>query len=60
MCRYALLIDRDMKISQLYQITSTPTILFIGPDGVVDSVMVSSGEDFGAIATQKKKELLGG
>jgi peroxiredoxin len=57
---FPTLIDRDMKISQLYQITSTPTILFIGPDGVVDSVVLSSTEDFGAIATQKKKELLGG
>ena len=48
-----------MKISQLYQVTSTPTILFIGPDGVIDSVVLSTTEDFGTIATRKKAELLG-
>ena len=57
---FPTLVDRDLKISNLYQVTSTPTILFIGPDGVVDSVMLSTADDFGAIANQKKKELLGG
>ncbi len=56
---FPTLVDRDLKISNLYQVTSTPTILFIGPDGVVDSVMLSTADDFGAIANQKKKELLG-
>lgn len=56
---FPTLIDRDMKISNLYQITSTPTILFIGPDGVIDSVLLSTDGDFGTIATQKMKELLG-
>lgn len=57
---FPTLVDHDLKISNLYQITSTPTILFISPDGVVDSVLFSTSDDFGAIATQKKKELLGG
>ena len=57
---FPTLVDHDLKISNLYQITSTPTILFISPDGVVDSVLLSTSDDFGAIATQKKKELLGG
>ncbi|NIM01769.1 MAG: redoxin domain-containing protein [Acidobacteria bacterium] len=57
---FPTLVDRDLKISNLYQVTSTPTILFIGPDGVVDSVMLSTADDFGAIANQKKRELLGG
>lgn len=57
---FPTLVDDDMKISQLYQITSTPTIVFIGPDGVIDSVMLSSSEDFAALATRKKAELLGG
>jgi peroxiredoxin len=56
---FPTLVDRDMKISTLYQITSTPTILFIRPDGVVDSVVLSTADDFGAIATKKKKEMLG-
>ncbi len=56
---FPTLVDRDLKISQLYQVTSTPTILFISPDGVVDSVVLSTSDDFGTIATRKKKELLG-
>ena len=56
---FPTLVDEGMKISQLYQVTSTPTILFIGPDGVIDSVVLSTNDDFGAIATQKKKDLLG-
>lgn len=56
---FPTLVDRDLKISNLYQVTSTPTILFISPDGVVDSVVLSTSDNFGAIATQKKKELLG-
>ena len=57
---FPTLVDHDLRISNLYQITSTPTILFISPDGVVDSVLLSTSDDFGEIATQKKKELLGG
>ena len=57
---FPTLVDHDLKISNLYQVTSTPTILFIRPDGVVDSVVLSTADDFGAIATQKKREMLGG
>jgi peroxiredoxin len=57
---FPTLVDRDGKISTLYQITATPTILFIGPDGVVDSVVLSAHENFGEVATRKKQELLGG
>jgi len=56
---FPTLVDHDMKISTLYQVTSTPTILFIGPNGVVDSVLLSTSENFGAIMTKKKKEILG-
>ena len=57
---FPTLVDRDLAISQLYQVTSTPTILFIGPDGVIDSVVLSSNESFGSLAARKKRELLGG
>ena len=56
---FPTLVDRDLKISNLYQVTSTPTILFISPDGVVESVVHSTADDFGAVATKKKKEMLG-
>ena len=57
---FPTLVDQEMKISTLYQITSTPTILFIGPDGIIDSVVLSSTERFGDVATRKKQKLLGG
>ncbi len=56
---FPTLVDQELRISTLYQITSTPTILFIGPDGVIDSVVLSSSESFGDVATRKKQELLG-
>jgi peroxiredoxin len=50
--------DRDQRISKLYQVTSTPTFLIIGPDGVIDSVLLSSDTDFGRALERKKRELL--
>lgn len=51
--------DRGLKIGELYQVTSTPTLLIIRPDGVVDSVFLGEAEDYGKMFIQKKKELAG-
>jgi len=56
---FPTLMDKDLAIASLYQVTSTPTILVIRPDGVVDSVVLSTFQDFGEQMQQKKKELLG-
>ena len=54
---FPTLVDTKAQIMSLYQVISTPTILIIRPDGVVDSVF--SGEiDFGPTFEAKKKELL--
>jgi peroxiredoxin len=55
---FPTLMDQDLEISNLYQVTSTPTILIIRPDGVVDSAMTSSNQEFGATVEKKRRELL--
>jgi thiol-disulfide isomerase/thioredoxin len=56
---FPTLIDESSEIGNLYKITSTPTIVIIGPDGVVDSAIVSGYADFGSKMEEKKKKLLG-
>ena len=51
-------IDKDMQIGSIYQVVSTPTIVVIRPDGVVDSVLLSSEADLGAALEAKRRELL--
>lgn len=36
---YPFLMDRDGRISRDYRVVSTPTTYFIGPDGVITSVL---------------------
>jgi peroxiredoxin len=55
---FPTLIDEDLRIANLYQVTSTPTILFIRPDGVIDSVVLNAEEDFAKTAEAKKRLLL--
>ncbi len=56
--RFPTLVDTQAKVGDLYKITSTPTIVIIGPDGVVDSSIVSGYSDFGITIENKKQELL--
>jgi peroxiredoxin len=56
---FPTLVDQDLQISNLYNITSTPTIVIIRPDGVVDSVMTSALKDFGQTIEESKRKLLG-
>ena len=55
---FPTLLDRGLEIGELYQVTSTPTILIIRPDGVVDSVLLGEA-DFGKAIEAKAKELSG-
>lgn len=57
---FPTLIDRNQEISKLFQITSTPTIVIMGPDGVIDSVMTSGTQDFGRKVEESKRRLLPG
>jgi thiol-disulfide isomerase/thioredoxin len=51
-------VDKDMQIGATYQVISTPTVLVIRPDGVVDSVLLSSETDLGAALDAKRREIL--
>ena len=55
---FPTLMDQEQEIASLYQVTSTPTIVVIRPDGVIDSVILSSDQDFGKTMEQKKKLFL--
>lgn len=54
------LVDDRARIGNLYKVTSTPTIVIVGPDGIVDSTIVSGHKDFGATMEEKKRALLKG
>jgi peroxiredoxin len=55
---FPTLMDQDNEIAGIFQVTSTPTIVVIRPDGVIDSVLLSSDQDFGKTMEQKKKLFL--
>jgi peroxiredoxin len=55
---FRVMYDRDSEISRLYKVTTTPTFVVIGPDGVVDSVLLSGLQDIGKALEQKKRQLL--
>jgi len=56
---FPTLVDVNSQVGDLYKVTTTPTIVIIGPDGVVDSTIISGYTDFGRTIEQKKKSLLG-
>ena len=51
-------VDKDMQIGGAYQVISTPTVVVIRPDGVVDSVLLSGETDLGQALEAKKREIL--
>ena len=56
--RFPTLVDNQAKIGDLYKVTTTPTIVIMGPDGVVDSSIISGYSDFGVTIENKKRKLL--
>lgn len=52
------LVDKDFEVSALYNIVSTPTMIIIRPDGVVDSVVLTGETDYTQFFGAKKKALL--
>ena len=51
-------LDQDFKIGRQYLISSTPTVFIIRPDGVIDSVLLTSEADYGAVFEAKRKQIL--
>lgn len=54
---FPTLADESMKLSEMFLVTSTPTMVIVRPDGVVDSVLLSGDPDFAKTFESKKKEL---
>jgi thiol-disulfide isomerase/thioredoxin len=54
---FPTLVDRDRSAREQFRVTSTPTIVIIRPDGVVDSVLLTGYGDFGATIEKKRSEL---
>ncbi len=50
--------DQDRAVAELYNVTATPTIFVVGPDGKVDSLLTSNGPDFGEKVEAKRKQLV--
>lgn len=50
-------VDKNMAIGSLYQIVSTPTLVIIRPNGVIDSVLLSGETDLGAALQQKEDKI---
>ncbi len=55
---FPTLVD-DSNLTDLFQVTTTPTIIFIRPDGVIDSALVTADQAFAATLEQKRREILG-
>lgn len=54
---FPILVDSEMKLNDLFLIVSTPTMVIVRPDGVVDSVMTLVDQDFAKTLEAKSKEL---
>jgi thiol-disulfide isomerase/thioredoxin len=50
--------DHELKIGQMYLVSSTPTVFVIRPDGVIDSVLFSGEMDYARTLEAKKAQLL--
>jgi len=55
---FRTLVDRDLEISKLYQVTSTPTFVIIRPDGVIDDVILTGGEGLQRALDEKRRKIL--
>jgi len=57
---FPTLVDKDLEIAGRYNVISTPTVVIIRPDGVVDSTLTSGEIDIGAALQARKQQLLKG
>ena len=55
---FPTLVDKDLQIASAYQVVSTPTVVVIRPDGVVDSVLLSGESDLAKALEEKKRSIL--
>jgi hypothetical protein len=57
---FPTLVDKDLEIAGRYNVISTPTVVIIRPDGVIDSALTSGEIDIGLALQARKQQLLKG
>lgn len=55
---FPTLVDKDLEIAGRYNVVSTPTIVIIRPDGVIDSALTSGEIDIGPALETRKQQIL--
>jgi len=50
--------DQDRAVADLYNVTATPTIFVVGPDGKVDSLLSANAAEFAKKVEAKYKQLV--
>ena len=55
---FPTLVDKDLEIAGRYNVVSTPTIVIIRPDGVIDSALTSGEIDIGPALEARKQQIL--
>ena len=53
---FPVMYDEDNSIRDLYSVSSTPTIVLIGPDGVVDSIG-SAEQEIGTLVEESHRRI---
>jgi peroxiredoxin len=56
---FPVLVDQDRSVGNLFKIISTPTMVIVGPDGIVDSVYTSGKANYLPIFKARISDLLG-
>jgi peroxiredoxin len=56
---FPVLQDEDRRITDMYKVVSTPTFVFLKPDGVVDSVFTSGDINYVTVFSAKIRSVLG-
>jgi thiol-disulfide isomerase/thioredoxin len=54
---FPVLLDPDMKLNDIFLVVSTPTMVIVRPDGVVDSVLTLIDQNFAKTLEAKSREL---
>jgi peroxiredoxin len=57
---FPTLVDKDLEIAGRYNVVSTPTVVIIRPDGVIDSTLTSGEVDIGPALEARRQQLLKG
>lgn len=55
---FPTLVDKDLEIAGRYNVVSTPTVIIIRPDGIIDSALTSGEIDIGPALEARRQQIL--